>query len=377
MPRKITARTVAVRALERVDDGAFVNLVLPHLLERSGLDERDRHFATELAYGVTRMRRACDYLVDRFLMKSPDRLVRNVLRVGAYQIAFTSVPPHAAVSATVDEAPGRARAFVNAILRKVAADPEPDWPDLATRLSYPEWIVLRLIDDLGEEDGVAALERMNQAPAVTRRADGYVQDPASQQVAAAVQVQPGDRVADLCAAPGGKATAFGHAGASVVAAVDLRPSRTRLIAENASSVGTPSVFAIAGDGRRPPLRPASFDRVLLDAPCSGLGVLRRRPDARWRIQPEYVRVLSALQKDLAAKAAELVRPGGLFVYSVCTLTMSETEEVAAWLQAARPDFEVVDPPGDPWRPTGRGARLLPQVEDTDGMYIFRMRRSNL
>ena len=377
MPRKITARTVAVRALERVDQGAFVNLAVPHLLERSGLDERDRHFATELAYGVTRMRRACDFLIDRFLMKSPDRQVRNVLRVGAYQLAYTSVPAHAAVSATVDEAPGRAKAFVNAILRKVADDPHPEWPDLATRLSYPDWIVQRLVDDLGESDAVATLEQMNKAPDVTRRDDGYVQDLASQRVAEAVGVQPGDLVADICAAPGGKATLFGHAGAAFVAALDVQPQRTRLIAKNAAAVGTSTVVPIVADGRRPPLREKSFDRVLLDAPCSGLGVLRRRPDARWRLQPEFIRTLTALQRDLVDRSVDLVKPGGVFVYSVCTMTSSETEEIAAWLEAdpRRGDFELISPPAEPWQPTARGARLLPHVSDTDGMYILRMRRA--
>ena len=375
MPRKITARTIAVRALERVDQGAFANLAVPHLLARSGLDERDRHFATELAYGVVRMRRACDFLVDRFLMKSPDRQVRNVLRVGAYQLAYTNVPAHAAVSATVDEAPGRAKAFVNAILRKVADDSDPEWPDLATRLSYPEWIVERLVDDLGEADAVAALERMNVPPAVTTRPDGYVQDPASQRVAEAVGVLPGDRVADICAAPGGKATLFGHAGASVVAAVEIQPQRARLIAQNAAAVATPNVAALTGDGRRLPLRPESFDRVLLDAPCSGLGVLRRRPDARWRLQPQFIRTLTGLQRALVSQAVDLVKPGGVFVYSVCTLTTSETEEIAAWIDAERRDFELMEPPAEPWQRTPRGARLLPHVSDTDGMYILRMRRA--
>lgn len=377
MPRKVTARTVAVRALDRVDQGAFANIAVPHLLERSGLDERDRHFATELAYGVVRMRRACDFLIDRYLMKSPDRQVRNVLRVGAYQLAYTNVPAHAAVSATVDEAPGRAKAFVNAILRKVADDPSPEWPDIATRLSYPEWIVERLIDDLGEADAVGALEQMNRPPVVSKRPDGYAQDLASQRVAEAVGVQPGQRVADICAAPGGKATLFGHAGAAVVVALDLQPQRARLIAQNAASVGTANVSAVTADGRRPPLRSGCFDRVLLDAPCSGLGVLRRRPDARWRMQPQFVRTLAALQRDLAVRSADLVAPGGVFVYSVCTLTTSETEEIAAWLEgaAAFRDFELMEPPGDPWKRTGRGARLLPQVADTDGMYILRMRRA--
>src|SRR6476660_9096312 len=177
------------------------------------------------------MRRACDFAVDRFVLKEPAPDVRTVLRLGAYQLLFGRVPPHAAVSATVDLAPARVRGFVNAILRRVAATPV-DWPDLAPRLSYPDWIVARLTTELGEADAVAALERMNEPPPVTTRSDGYVQDRASQWVAELVQARPGDRVADLCAAPGGKATAMAEAGAFVTG-LDLRPGRAGLLAANA------------------------------------------------------------------------------------------------------------------------------------------------
>jgi len=366
----VTARQLSLDALDRIErDGAYANLVLPELLGRTGLAPRDRHFATELVYGTTRMRRACDYLVDRFLTRDLEPRVRNALRLGAYQLHFLSMAPHAAVGETVEVAPKAARGLVNAVLRRVASAP-PTWPDDATRLSYPDWVVDTVVDDLGAGDGMRALEVMNTPPPVTEREDGYVQDLASQWVAAAVGAQPGDRVADLCAAPGGKALLLAATGARVVAA-DIRPRRAGLMASNA--LGRAELPVIVADGVHPPLRPRSFDRVLVDAPCSGLGVLRRRPDARWRIDADAPARLGAVQRALVDAAAELVRPGGRLVYSVCTLTDAESVAVDDHL-ADRADFTAEPPPDGPWRPRGRGAVLLPQVADTDGMYLLRLRR---
>src|SRR5688500_3337172 len=148
------------------------------------------------------MGRACDWLVERFVYRDLDPDVRTVLRLGAYQLVFLQTPAHAAVGETVDLADGRTKGFVNAVLRKIAAAGTPaagDWPDAATRLSYPDWIVDRLTRDLGRERAVAALEQMNEAATVTERADGYIQDEASQYVAGLLDVEAGDRVADLCA----------------------------------------------------------------------------------------------------------------------------------------------------------------------------------
>ena len=372
-------RALALEALRRVDEGAFANLVVPALLDRSDLDERDRAFVTELVYGTTRMSRACDWLVDRFIYRDLDDDVRTVLRLGAYQLAFLQTPPHAAVGETVDLADGRTKGFVNAVLRKVAAAGPPrteDWPDDATRLSYPDWIVDRLRRDLGADRAIAALEQMNQPASVTERADGYIQDEASQQVAQLVAVEPGDRVADLCAAPGGKATLLAQRSPAVVAAGDVHPTRARLVAENARRVHRPEVAAYVGDGRRSPLRPGSFDHVLLDAPCSGLGVLRRRPDARWRIRATDIDDLVRLQQQLLTAAIELVRPGGSVLYSVCTLTAEESEHLDRWLSVTQPDLVALAPPGEPWERVGRGARLLPQTLGTDGMYVLNLRRNH-
>jgi 16S rRNA (cytosine967-C5)-methyltransferase len=366
----VTARQLSLDALERIErDGAYANLVLPELLGRTGLAPRDRHFATELVYGTTRMRRACDFLVDRFLTRELEPRVRNALRLGAYQLHFLSMAPHAAVGETVEVAPKAARGLVNAVLRRVASAP-PAWPDDATRLSYPDWVVETVVEDLGADDGLRALEVMNTAPPVTEREDGYVQDLASQWVAAAVGARPGERVADLCAAPGGKALLLAATGARVVAA-DIRRSRAGLMAANA--VGRADLPVIVADGVHPPLRARSFDRVLVDAPCSGLGVLRRRPDARWRVDADAPKRLGAVQRALVDAAAELVRPGGLLVYSVCTLTDAESVAVDEHL-ADRAGFTAESPPAGPWRPRGRGAVLLPQDADTDGMYLLRLRR---
>jgi 16S rRNA (cytosine967-C5)-methyltransferase len=366
-----SARRLALDALSRIDaDGAYANLVLPPMLDAGRLDGRDRAFVTELVYGTTRMRRACDWAADRFVTDPThiEPAVRNVLRLGTYQLLFLRTPPHAAVATAVDLAPPRARGLVNAVLRKVAAEPVR-WPDPPTRLSYPDWVVARLATDLGPEVALAALEQMNVAPAVEARDDGYVQDRASQWVSSYVGAQPGERVVDLCAAPGGKATAMAAAGARVTA-IDVRAGRARLVVRNAARVGAVSVDTVVADGRRPPHRGGSFDRVLVDAPCSGLGVLRRRPDARWHVQPADVGRLVALQRALLAAAADQVRQGGTVVYAVCTLTRAETVDIDEWLAAAHPELVALPPPDEPWEPIGRGARLLPQTAGTDGMFVL-------
>lgn len=367
------ARGVALDVLRRIEnDGAYANLVLGPALDASSLSEQDRKFATELVYGSTRMRRACDAIVDRFASQPPDEQTRSILRLGAYQLAFIGVPAHAAVSATVDLAPTKTRGFVNAVLRRIADFDVADmvWPSEAARLSYPEWIADALAADLGDE-ATAALEKMNEAPGVTARDDGYVQDFSSLWVAYAVQATAGERVLDMCSAPGGKATAMAGSGAHVVAA-DRQAHRAVLVQENAARLDL-DLPVVTADGTRPPFRDGTFDAVLLDAPCSGLGALRRRADARWRIEPNDVRELARLQAQLLASAAAMVRPGGRLVYSVCTLLDAES------VDHSTPDgFEVDDtePPSGRWRRHRQGWRVLPQDADTDGMVMIRYRRTS-
>ena len=358
--------------LVRVDTGgAYANVALPAELSQSGLDERDRAFATELVYGVTRRRRALDWVLDAFLATPPPPPARAALRMGAYQLIELDTPAYAAVSATVAAAPRSHRGLVNAVLRRVADAGGPDWPDDATRLSYPDWILETLTTDLGRDAAIGALESMNSPASMHRREDGYVQDPSSQLVVEAMGVHAGDLVADVCAAPGGKASALAARGARVIAS-DSHRGRVGLLETNRRDLGAESMHVVAADARHPPLRPDCFDAVLVDAPCSGLGTLRRRPDARWRIEPSAVPRLAGLQRALLDAAVDLLRPGGRLVYSVCTLTAAETLEVAA-AASADERLEVLPPPGEPWLAHGDGAMLLPGAEH-DGMALYLWRR---
>ena len=396
------SRRVAIEALVRIDGGgAYANLLLPEVLERSGLADADRRFVTELVYGTTRMRRACDHLVDRFLLNEVEPSVRAALRVGAYQLAFLNTPPHAALDATVGAVSGRGKSVVNAVLRRVAGAPV-DYPSQGIELSYPDWVIERLTADLGAETAVAALEAMNQAAVTNRRDDGYVQDRASQHVVEAMGVEPGQLVVDLCAAPGGKATALAALGATVVAA-DRRAGRVRLTAANVARLGADLPLLIA-DGVAPPVRPGSVDHVLIDAPCSGLGTLRRRADARWRIDPDAPERLARLQVDMVLAGFLLLRPGGLLTYSVCTLTAAESSGVLQAVLAGQPDAipaplaqatggvapetvssetvssetvdsETADPEAAAWR-SWNGVLLLVPGE-TDGMTLFQLRKPGI
>jgi 16S rRNA (cytosine967-C5)-methyltransferase len=355
-----TARQLAYRCLQRIElEGAYANLLLQSELRDSPLSERDRGFVTELVYGTTRMRRACDALIDRFVAKPPPAKLRTLLRLGAYQLHFAEVPVHAAVGETVELAQRGSRGFVNAVLRRVAETPM-HWPaNPAVRLSYPDWIVARLQAELGDA-AMPALERMNAPAPVSVRADGYRQDLASQWVAAAVEPGTGERIVDVCAAPGGKASAMALAGAEVFAA-DLQPHRARLV---------PGVPTVVADATAPPFPLASMDKVLVDAPCSGLGALRRRADARWRITEADVAVLAGLQRRMIDACTPLVRRGGWLVYSVCTLTAEESVD-----HPIPAGFEPIDvSPGEGWAAYRHGWRVLPQDHDTDGMILIRYRR---
>lgn len=371
-------RRVAIAAIVRIDEGgAYANVLLPQLLAESDLDRRDRGFVTELVYGSTRMRRRLDHLVDRFLLDPPPPAARAALRIGAHQLLHLDTPPHAAVSATVSAAPKRFRGLVNAVLRKVgrAIENGVAFPSTAIELSYPDWIVERLGADLGPTDADRALRAMNRAAEVHRREDGYVQDPSSQLVADAVPAAEGDLVLDLCAAPGGKSTAIARRGARVVAC-DRHRARIGLIVANRQRLDQSDLDVVRADATAPPFAPATFDAVLLDAPCSGLGALRRRPDARWRITPTAVDDLAALQTRMVAAAAPLVRPGGVLVYSVCTVTVVESDGVVTGSAESlrRLGFRPLPPPGPEWKPTEAGAAILLPGEDHDGMAMARWTR---
>jgi 16S rRNA (cytosine967-C5)-methyltransferase len=185
-------------------------------------------------------------------------------------------------------------------------------------------------------------------------------------------------VFDTCAAPGGKATAAAErvGDAGLVVAADVHAGRLGLVRRAADRLGLTTVQTIVADGRALPVRTGGCDRVLVDAPCSGLGVFRRRPEARWRIRPEAVGELAGLQRALLRDAARALRPGGVLVYSVCTLTCDETVAVDEWAATELPELAALPPlSGEPWRRWGRGALLLPHVAGTDGMFLLRLQRA--
>lgn len=347
--------------------------------------------------------------------------LRRVLRLGALQLLRTDVPAHAAVATCAalarEQVPrGRAKGaagFVNGVLRQLARRQDQlRWPDVATdpvgslavTTAHPRWVVAELADRLGHDRAAAVLAADNVSPGVTLRATSddrdtlidelrglgldaapggaphavrvpgadprrlaavregraVVQDEASQQVVLAAGVRPGDRVLDLCAGPGGKTTYLAQlAGpdAPPVVAVEQHPHRTRLVAEAVARTGG-RVDARTGDAAAPPLDDgARFDVVLLDAPCSGLGVGRRRPEVRWRRTPQDVTDLAALQRRLVAAAAARLAPGGRLVYAACTWTAAETDRIADQLDRDHHDLVA-----------GPRRQLWPDLDDTDGMF---------
>lgn len=438
-PPSDPARQVAYDVLTAVRErDAYANLVLPGLLRDRRLDPRDAALATELAYGTLRGRGQYDTVlqacVDRPL-GDVDPPVLDVLRLGAHQLLRTRIPSHAAVSATVDLARGVLSAgpvgFVNAVLRKVAAKDLDGWLDelapddrldaLALRHSHPRWIASAFRDALGGslDETAAALEADDARPEVhlvarrlprdelahisggvpgpwspravrlaagdpgllppVRDGRAGVQDEGSQLVAlalAAAAVDGPDRLwVELCAGPGGKAALLDVAarerGARLLA-LELQPHRARLV----RGAGVPLVTV--ADGRRPPLPPGSVNRILLDAPCTGLGALRRRPEARWRRTPSDLPGLTRLQRELLDAAVPMLRPGGVLLYATCSPHLAETVVPVGDALRAHPEVEAVDVrpllPGVPQLGDGPHVQLWPHRQGTDAMFLALLRR---
>ena len=370
MTEKINTRRLAVNVLSRIErDSAFANLVLRPALDTPGLDERDKAFVTELVYGVTRMRRSCDFLIDSFIDKRLHPDVRTILRLGTYQLHWMKIPDHAAVNDTVSLAPQWARGLCNAVLRRIAQE-APEWPTKAIEHSYPDWIVERLETDLGTYEAEEALKCMNRSKSAISREDGYYQD-ATSQLVSDLLIQEGSwgngLIVDICAAPGGKATAAASHGHPIVAA-DSSLKRVQLARSNSLKLEI-ELPLVVSDGTNLPFRKGQASRVIVDAPCSGLGVLRRRADARWNIKEEDIVVLADLQLKLLCSALSMLKPGGLLIYSVCTLTNLETTGVDERFRELV-EVEQVTPVSAPWRKHGAGGMILPQDLDSEGMCVF-------
>lgn len=441
MPSTLTARSVAWDVLLRVETrGAWAEELLPERLHRSGLPEAELRLCRELVFGTVKARRFLDFVLQPLWKRGrpPQPRVLTLLRLGAYQLLLLSkVPPHAAVHATVELAkssltPAQS-GFINALLREVGRRGAPPLPDptadpvahLGVRHSFPDWIVRRWLERYGAEACTALLDAANEAPPVVARtnrtritrdrvrerlsaagievepldapqalrlsgggdpaqvpgfAEGwfYFQDESSQWLGHLVDPPPGGVCLDLCAAPGGKATHLAELmdDHGRVVASDRHPGRLERVRQNAVRLGLASVEVHS--------RLASgldADRVLVDAPCSGLGTLRRHAEGRWRVRESDLPRLAAGQLTLLDQAAAHVRPGGHLIYATCTTEPEENEGVAAAFLAGHPEFVLRPGPGAGGLP-GPGFwdadgyfRTFPGRGDGDGVFAARFERS--
>jgi len=437
----MTARALAIEVLARVEaTEAWLTPVLDARLSESPFrDTRDAALATELAYGATRRRLALDFALvgvsDRRLETLEDRVLA-ALRVGAYQLFYLRMPARAAVADTVEAIKelglGRAAGFVNAVLRKLSAlphqplpPPEPLADYLSVKESHPRWLVERWLEAFGQAETEAMLAADNQPPPLVLRAnttttsreallglleeaglepratlaspvglsllakgrvesllgfaEGFwqVQDEAAQLVVHYASVPEGSRVLDVCAAPGGKSCQLAEHGE--VVALDLHARKLEGVRAEAARLGLTSRLTLrAHDATQPlPVDLGRFDAVLLDAPCSGLGTLRRNPELRYRRKEEDLSRLVALQRLLLERVQAAVSKGGLLVYAVCSTEPEEGPHQLEDFLRAWPDFVLAPPEGQAARdcPLEDGClRTLPGPEGRDGFFAARLRR---
>ncbi|MCL8253290.1 rRNA cytosine-C5-methyltransferase [Aeromicrobium fastidiosum] len=421
-------RSVAFHALRAVsEDDAYVNLVLPAMLDEHHIEGRDAAFATELVHGTLRRRGTYDAVIDHVASKgigSVDAPVLDALRLGTHQLLSMRVPPHAAVSTTVDvvrrEIGHKPVHFANALLRKIGQKDLDGWLAIVTagleghaaravRTSHPLWVVEALHEALGghgaqidkllaadnvpprvtlvARPGLSTPESLPGTPgklspyarvldeggdpgeiAEVRDGRAGVQDEGSQLVAIALADAMLDgqdsRWLDLCAGPGGKAALLGALAAqhgATLVANEVQEHRAELVRHGVRRLRNVDVTVF--DGREGPWDAGSFDRVLVDAPCTGLGALRRRPESRWRRSPGDLDDLVPLQQALLTRALELVRPGGVVAYATCSPHVRETRGVVDAVTSGRDDV-VVESSHQWW----------PHVDGTDAMFCALLRR---
>ena len=444
MPKASQSRQVACDVLMAVTvNGAYANLALPAALDHSTLDARDRAFVTELVYGSLRAQGELDAVLaeaTRRDVATLDPEAAVLLRMGAYQVLRMRVESHAAVHESVDLAKRnglhRISGLVNAVLRAVATQPAEHWERVISQsttslVSHPAWIVREIERALGEctatEELTSALEAHNVAPRVTlchlpglstRPAEGHtpysplgtrldggdpgtvagvaeksvrVQDEGSQLAALALTrfapLEEHDTLWDMCAGPGGKtailASEAGAVGASVLA-TEISPHRAGLVKDSTSAIvaSFPDLLTVevgdAGDPRRD-----TFTRILLDAPCSGLGALRRRPEARWVKSPDILAGLVSIQENLLRSGLDSLKPGGVLAYVTCSPVVDETTGIIQRVLGDRGDVEVLDTPAVlqsivdtpiQGHERGRAVQLWTHRHGTDAMFIQLLRR---
>lgn len=432
MTRATPARHAALAVLRRVAGGDLADRAFD--AETRHLPPRERAWVHELAYGTLRLRGRLDLLLAARVRGGLQRLepvVLDVLRLGAYQLLeMGSVPPYAAVSQAVELAreagAARAAGLVNGVLQALrrAGAPQPPHGDALQVLSgwgsHPAWLVERWLARWGEPETTALVEANNRRPELYLRPLGVeaedalrrlheagiaaepmphfpdslrlppptgaaealaavpavVQDPAAAAVVRYAAVPPGAPVLDVCAAPGGKALGLAER-AGYVAAADLSLRRLQRVRENAQRLEMAGRLGlVVADARQPPFRPAAA--LLLDAPCTGTGTLRRHPDGRWRVQPADLQALVALQREILGASAGCVQPGGLLVYATCSLEAEENEAQVDDFLERHPEFRLEPSPADIdaslLDEQGR-LSVLPQRAGVDGAFAARLRRA--
>lgn len=444
------AREAALEALvEWEAKEAYLNLVLNRILSRHAFAAAERALLTELAYGVVQRLNTLDWALALYLKRPLEKLtpwIRNILRLGAYQLLFLERIP---VAAAVDEAVKLAHRYghqgvaglVNAVLRKLGAakdklpwsapqgDPEAY---LSLHYSYPLWMVQRWVENMGFAAAEAFCRAGNMVPPLTVRTNTLrlsrlalkeklalenvavadclyapvglklkltarltelaafreglfqVQGEASMLVAPLLHPQPGEMVLDLCSAPGGKTLHMANLmqNKGNIVATDLYPQRLKLVQDAAKRSGITIVQTERLDGRALPVdKTGAFQRVLLDAPCSGHGVIRRKPDLKWRRQPGDIAALALLQRQLLKEAFKALRPGGVLLYSACTIEPEETADVInLFLEgepAARPALLAPLLPEELKKAEKVPGQiyLWPHKQDLDGFFIARIRKT--
>ncbi len=438
-----SARDAAVRILTRVDAGdAFANVLLRSVLSRSSFSAPDAGLTTELVLGVLRHRARVDWTLEGALRQARADLplrITAILRTGTYQLLFLPrIPHHAAVDEAVSLAHAHGHAgtakLVNAVLRRIAAEGERPLPDgppegrIAIEFSHPRWLVERWLRRFGAEETVALCRANNEPTPMTVRVntlrlsavdaaqrlrdagvtvtptalpEGFqlhgpiggrdrlieagaltIQDVGGMLVTHVLDPQPGETVIDGAAAPGGKTTHIAERmrNRGRVIACDVHPAKLVRLSARIAAMGIEIVEAHDQDARRlGRARAGAGDRLLLDLPCTGLGVVRRRPEIKWRLRPDHIATMAQTQRQILHGAADAVRPGGVLVYSVCSLEDEEGQAIVEEFLGTRrdfaPDLSVPLPQPLRARPAGRaGMLVLPHLHGTDGFYIARLRR---
>ena len=390
-----SARTTALRALREWRKGhRFADSVLQRLLDLSGLTVQDRAFTTELFYGVLRNLTLLDFWIGQLRDSRIDNDARDLLRLGIYQLLLLGTPEHAAVYETVAVAAPRARGLVNGILRettrrKAELRVKADEQSPSVRKSHPDFLINRWQDTFGEQATAALCDWNNQpAPIYARinrlrisgdefvqkypdgdpvsddpefihfnrlpmealdRGDCYVQDPSTAIACRLLDPKPGDKILDACAAPGGKTAYIAQLASNeaLIVACDRDAKRMTPLRKNLERLRAKVAHVIEHDWERDADGSAvgehgPFDRVLLDAPCSNTGVMRRRVDVRWRLSPGDFERIAQRQMSILSKVARLLKPGGVLVYSTCSLEPEENEQLIAQALQMLPELKLIE-----------------------------------